>query len=201
MKDNDVQRFFGIVITKELLENRELKLMEKVIYSYIASYKNCCYESNSVIADKLGVSASGVSHAIQRMSALGMLFIDRANGNDARRKLYPVFGKPNKLAYLRKKQASKGCGKPVENFEGGSQNLLTTSQNLHTSKTGARLAKFATIEYRIKRIKQKTDNFCDTESPPKALAGAFGGLGLLDRNAEDFEQEFYRRNTIRLGAH
>lgn len=201
MKDNEGQKFFGIVISKELLENSELKLMDKVIYSYIASYKNFCYESNGAIADKLGVSSSSVSHSIQRLAELGLVFVGRVNGNDSRRKLYPVFGKPNKLAYLRKKHGSKACGKPVENFEGGSQNLLTTSQNLRTSKTGVRLAKFATIEYRIKRIKQKPAKIGGAERPSKAWLGAFDGLARPARDAQDYERQFYERNTIRLGAH
>jgi hypothetical protein len=200
MNENNAQRFFGIVIPKELLENRELSLTDKFVYGYIASYKNWCFESNSVIADKLGISASGVSHSIAKLAKMDMIFIERTNGNDARRKLYPVFNKPNKLAYLKKIHAKKTCGKPVENFEGGLQNLLTTSQNLLPSITGERFAKFATIEYRIKRIKQKNANFRGAESPSKALVGAFDGRPRRSRNSDNFEQEFYERNTIRLGA-
>ena len=200
MKENNAQRFFGIVISKEVLENRELKLADKFVYSYIASFKNWCYETNNAIADKLGISSSSVSHSITHLLDKGFIYAKRTNGNDAKRMLCAVFNKPNKLAYLREKYGSEGCGKPVENSEGGLQNLLTTSQNLLTPKTGARLAKFATIEYRIKRIKQKSANFCDPESSSKALVGAFDELARPSRKMIDYEKEFYDWNTVRLGA-
>ena len=200
MKKGNAQHFFGIVIQKELLDNRELKLVDKLVYSYIASFKNCCYEPNKVIADKLGISSSSVSHSIAHLSEIGMLFVKRTNGNDASRTLYAVFNNPNKLAYLQKKYSSEGCGKPVENFKGGLQNLLTSSQNLLTPLTGERLAKFATIEYRIKRIKEGTAKIGVSESPSKAMFGAFEGLAKPSRKVANYEKEFYERNTFKLGA-
>lgn len=200
MKESTGQKFFGIVITKELLANRELNLTDKVIYGYISSYKNCCYESNTAIADKLGVSLSSVSHGVSRLAKRGAIFIHKVNGDDSRRRIYPVFGKPNKLALLRKKYANFTCGKLVENSDGGRQNLHDVEQNLPTLKTGVRSAKFADKEYRIKKNKAKSDYFRGAECPPKALCGAFGGLGRPSRKSQHFEQEFYERNTIRLGA-
>ena len=200
MKESTGQKFFGIVISKELLANRELNLTDKVIYGYISSYKNCCYESNSTIADKLGISSSSVSHSLSKMAKKGMFFVYHERGDNSKRRIYPVFGEPNKLALLRKKYAKFTCGKLVENSEGVLQNLHDVEQNLRTSTTGVSLAKFANKEYRIKKNKAKTANFCDAESPPKAMYGAFGGLGHPNRKSEDFEQQFYRWNTIRLGA-
>lgn len=200
MKESTGQKFFGIVIQKELLANRELNLIDKVIYGYISSYKNCCYESNSAIADKLGISSSSVSHSLSKMAKQGMIFVYHERDDNSKRRIYPVFGEPNKLALLRKKYTKSTCGKLVENSEGVLQNLLDVEQNLRTSTTGVSLAKFANKEYRIKKNKAKIDNFRGAESPPKAMCGAFGGLGHPDRESEDFEQQFYRWNTIRLGA-
>lgn len=200
MKESTGQKFFGIVISKELLANRELNLTDKVIYGYISSYKNCCYESNAAIADKLGVSLSSVSHGVSRLAKKGAIFIHKVNGDDSKRRIYPVLGDPKKLTNLRKKCARSACGKLVENSEGGRQILHGVEQNLPTSKTGVRSAKFADKEYRIKKNKAKIDNFRGAESPPKAVCEAFGGLGRPERDSEDFEQQFYRWNTIRLGA-
>lgn len=189
--------FFGIIIPKEVLEDKTLSLADKVIYGYFSSFSKCCYEANHKIADKLGISASSVAHSISRLVSGGYIFVDK-KGNA--RKIYAVFGSPNKLAYLQKKYATRACGKPVENSKRRVQILHDGVQNLQTKITGVGSAKFAHIEYRIKKNKGKIDKFCGAECPPKALCGAFGGRPKRSSDPDEFEQEFYKRNTIKLGA-
>lgn len=200
MKESTGQKFFGIVISKELLANRELSLADKVIYSYVASFKNFCVESNHNIADKIGVSTSTVAHSISKLEGAGFIFVEKMNGNNSARRLYAVADKPNRLAYLKQKNRKMACGKPVENFEPIVQNLHEVVQNLHYSQQGGVVQNLHTKNKRIKKNKAKTDNFRGAESPPKATWEAFGGLSRPDRKSKDFEQQFYRWNTIRLGA-
>lgn len=200
MKESTGQKFFGIVITKELLANRELSLADKVVYSYVASFKNFCVESNHNIADKIGVSTSTVAHSISKLEEAGFIFVEKVNGNNSARRLYAVADKPNRLEYLKQKNRKMACGKPVENFEPIVQNLHEVVQNLHYSQQGGVVQNLHTKNKRIKKNKGKSDYFRGAECPPKALCGAFGGLGRPSRKSQHFEQEFYERNTIRLGA-
>lgn len=200
MKESTGQKFFGIVISKELLANRELSLADKVVYSYVASFKNFCVESNHNIADKIGVSTSTVAHSISKLEGVGFIYVEKMNGNNSARRLYAVADKPNRLAYLKQKNRKMACGKLVENSEGVVQNLHDFVQNLHYSQQGGVVQNLHTKNKRIKKNKAKIDNFRGAESPPKAMCGAFGGLSRPDRKSKDFEQQFYRWNTIRLGA-
>jgi predicted transcriptional regulator len=200
MKESTGQKFFGIVIPKELLANRELGLADKVVYSYVASFKNFCVESNHNIADKIGVSISTVAHSIPRLEGAGFIFVEKMNGNNLARRLYAVADKPNRLTYLKQKNRKMPCGKPVENFESIVQNLHEVVQNLHYSQQGGVVQNLHTKNKRIKKNKAKNANFRGAERPPKAMLEAFGGRPRRSRNSDNFEQEFYERNTIRLGA-
>jgi DNA-binding Lrp family transcriptional regulator len=198
MKDNNSQKFFGIVISKELLANRELSLADKVVYSYVASFKNFCVESNHNIADKIGVSTSTVAHSISKLEGAGFIFVEKMNGNNSARRLYAVADKPNRLAYLKQKKRKMACGKPVENFEPIVQNLHEVVQNLHYSQQGGVVQNLHTKNKRIKKNKGKSDDFRGATSPPKAVKEAFGGRLVKDHDDPEFERKFYERNTIRL---
>lgn len=196
MEEQNQRGFFGIVISKEILDDQELTISEKFIYGYIASFTKCCFESNEKIASKLGVSESTVKHAIPKLAEKGFLFIEKVNN---RRMIYSVLDNPKKLAYLVK----KGMIKPVENSKSEVQNLHTKVQNLHTTETGVESAKFAHIEYRIKKNKAETEQEPNNKTAGSAVSGPASRLTLKreDFDSEsDYEKEFYNRNTIKLGA-
>ena len=124
MSQNDQRGFFGIVIPKEIIEDKDLNITEKFIYGYIASFRKCCFESNESIASKIGVSESTVKHAIPALAAKGYLFIEKVNGNNATRRIYSIIDDPKKLAYLARQGMFGTCGKTCGNQE-------TVVQNMH----------------------------------------------------------------------
>jgi len=199
MEEKNQRGFFGIIIGKEILDDPDLSIAEKFIYGYIASFTRCCFETNERIAEKLGVSESTVKHAIPKLAAKGYLFVEKTNNNSATRRIYSVLDNPKKLAYL----AKKGMFKPVENSDGGVQNMHSEVQNMHTPETGVRSAKFAHID------KEEKKNKVESEQKPNDSSAGLAGSGPASRlniKREDFaddyeyEKEFYKRNTVYLGA-
>ena len=199
MEDQNQRGFFGIIIPKEILDDKELNVAEKFVYGYIASFPKCCFESNERIAEKIGVSESTVRHAIPKLAEKGYFFIEKVNNSNNSRRVYAILDNPKKLAYLSK----KGLLKVVENFKPVVQNMHDVVQNMHYDKTGVRSAKFA------HKDKEENKNKVETEQKPNETAGSAGnkpaGSLRLKRddfdNEEEFEKAFYNRNTICLGAH
>ena len=203
MESENQRGFFGIIITKEILEDTELSIAEKFIYGYIASFTRCCFESNEKIAEKLNISESTVAHTIPKLVEKKYLFIEKVGNNSAARRIYSVFDNPKKLKYL----ASKGMFDSPKPVEKGMQKLHTPMQNLHggmqnmhSEITGVESAKFADIDKEENKNKVKTEQ--KTYKP--SLAGK-RPAGLVQRkdfdNDDEYEEAFYRRNTVCLGAH
>lgn len=199
MEEKNQRGFFGIIIGKEILDDPDLSVAEKFIYGYIASFTRCCFETNERIAEKLGVSESTVKHAIPKLAAKGYLFVEKTNNNNNARRIYSVLDNPKKLAYL----ARKGMFKPVENSEPVVQNMHDVVQNMHDGITGVRSAKFAHID------KEEKKNKAELEQKPNNSSAGLAGSGPASRlniKREDFaddyeyEKEFYKRNTVYLGA-
>lgn len=191
--------FFGIIIGKEILDDQDLSIAEKFIYGYIASFTRCCFETNERIAEKLGISESTVKHAIPKLAEKGYLFVEKTNNNSATRRIYSVLDNPKKLAYL----AKKGMFEPVENPEPEVQNMHSEVQNMHTPETGVRSAKFAHID------KEEKKNKAELEQKPNNSSAGLAGSGPASRlnikredyaDDLDYEKEFYKRNTVYLGA-
>lgn len=204
MENRGQRGFFGIIITKEILEDQELNVTDKFIYGYIASFQRCCFETNEKIAVKLGVSESTVAHSIPKLVKKGYLFIEKPANNSKSRRIYSIMDNPKKLSYLMRKGLFKGCGKPVENSEPPMQNLHSPMQNLQTKKTGVESAKFADIDIEQNKNKVKSEQKHDTT--PAGLAGLWPASRLAVNRSDyesenDYEQAFYRRNTICLGEH
>lgn len=86
MDQNNQKRFFGIVISVEIMGNYDLSLTDKFVYSYIASYSKCCTDSNARIAERLGVGQRSVIRSIGHLQELGML--EAKFGPRSARKLY-----------------------------------------------------------------------------------------------------------------
>lgn len=199
MEEKNQRGFFGIIIGKEILDDSDLSIAEKFIYGYIASFTRCCFETNERIAEKLGVSESTVKHAIPKLAAKGYLFVEKANNNNNARRIYSVLDNPKKLAYL----AKKGMFKPVENSEPVVQNMHDVVQNMHDGITGVRSAKFAHID------KEEKKNKVENEQKPNKSSAGLAGSGPASRlnikredyaDDLDYEKEFYKRNTVYLGA-
>lgn len=200
MENSNQRGFFGIIISKEILEDKELSIAEKFIYGYIASFQRCCFESNKKIAKKLGVSESTVKHAIPKLAKKKYLFIEKTNKSNNSRRIYSVLDNPKKLEYLMR----KGLFKVVENSEPVVQNMHDVVQNMHDNITGVRSAKFAHIDIEENKNKVKTE-----QKPNRTPAGLAGNwpASRLAVNRKDFsndieyERAFYQRATICLGEH
>lgn len=199
MEEKNQRGFFGVIIGKEILDDRDLSIAEKFIYGYIASFTRCCFETNERIAEKLGVSESTVKHAIPKLAAKGYLFVEKANNNNNARRIYSILDNPKKLAYL----AKKGMFKPVENSEPVVQNMHDVVQNMHDGITGVRSAKFAHIDKEEKKNKVENEQIPNKSSAGLAGSGPASRLNIKREDyADDFdyEKEFYKRNTVYLGA-
>lgn len=198
MEVENQRGFFGIIITKEILEDNELSVAEKFIYGYIASFTRCCFESNEKIASKLGISESTIKHAIPKLVQKGYLFVEKVNNSNNARRIYSVLDNPKKLAYL----ARKGLFKPVENSTPVVQNMHNVVQNMHNDKTGVRSAKFAHID--IEENKNKVETEQKQNTPADVAGGGPASRLTIKRsdfdNENEFENEFYKRNTICLGV-
>lgn len=203
MNDNSAQKFFGIVIPKEVLDNKEVRLPDKMIYGYIASYKNYCAEPNHAIADKIGISTSSVAHGLARLEQAGLIFIEKVNGDNSKRRIYGLVNKPGTAEYLRQKNLWKTCGK-LEGYRAQYARRNAPRARLRAQyaldKTGNVMHNMHIKNKRIKKNIDEPDDFDESESPPKARKGAFVGLTIADRDAGNFEEEFYRRNTMVIGA-
>jgi len=210
MDEQNQRGFFGIIITKEILEDGDLSVAEKFIYGYIASFQRCCFESNEKIAQKLGLSESAVAHTIPKLAGKGYLFVEKS-GKSTTRRIYSVYDNPKKLKYLAKKgmfndenEVVENSQNRVQNMHSSMQNMHSRVQNMHSQITGVVSAKYADIEKEQKRIKSETE-----QKPNESSAGLAGNLpaSRLDLKRKDFETEdeyeraFYQRNTICLGAH
>lgn len=208
-KDNQ-RGFFGIVIPKEILDDKDINITEKFIYGYVASFTRCCFETNEAIAEKLGVSESTVKHAIPKLVDKGYLFIEKKNNNNSARRIYSVFDNPKKLKYL----AQKGMFGVVENSASVVQNLHDTNdgvvqnmhevvQNMHYEETGVSSAKYAHIDI------EENKNKVEYEQKPNNTSAGLAGNGPASRldirrsefeSEDDYEKAFYERNTVHLGA-
>ena len=175
MQNKTSRGFFGITITKEILENRDLTIAEKFVLGYIASFAKCCYESNARIANKLGISASSVAHTIPSLVEKGFITVEKAGNSSARRSIYVVENPVENSG-----AECKICTPPV-------QNMHCLSAKYAFSLTGVDSAKFAHKEKN--KIKNKADN----------VKNCMIKRSQFD-NAHDFEKAFYNRNTICLGA-
>ena len=195
MNDQNQRGFFGIIIPKEILDDTDLNVAEKFVYGYIASFPKCCFESNEKIAKKLGVSESTVAHAIPELVRKSYLFVEKKGNNSAARRIYAVFDNPKKLAYLAKKGMFAAVEKGMQNLHTPLQNLHEGMQDLQTSKTGVSNAKFADID--IEEKKNKAETAVSASNEP---TGGFNFKRSEFESDGDFEEEFYRRNTVCLGA-
>lgn len=200
-KDDNERGFFGIIIPKELLENKELSITEKVIFGYIASFRKACFRSNAEIADQLGVSESSVSHAVPKLEKMGYLFVEKDPRNNNLRRIYSVLENPKKLAYLASRGMWKNLCKTNDNPTERRQNLPARKQNLPTpptSVTGKAKAKFADID---KNKKEERNNRTETELENNASSSGFLGAELTARplrknyeSDEEWEQAYYKWN-------
>lgn len=151
-------QFFGIIISAVILGREDLSATEKIIYSYVASFRRGCWKSNDDFARTLGISKRTLQRALRSLAEKELLAIDERHG----RKIYDVFQKPNKKRTI---EVRKDCGKPVEkvrHFGAGGDNLSRGGVNLSPQTNRGSRAILSPKEYKNK-IKNKNE--------PPALAG------------------------------
>lgn len=83
--------FFGIVIPVKILENNELSISEKFIYSYVASYGEFCGDGNDKIARRLGVSTKTVTRALAKLQDAGYIMVKYTNNVSASRRIMDIY--------------------------------------------------------------------------------------------------------------
>lgn len=111
----------------EIFSSKEITANEKILYGYLSIFKKqCCFQSNETIAEKLGMSTATVTRGLKRLEELGYVFIEFINKNSARRRVYVVFDNPKKLKYLMSKgflgSFKQGFEHPNHFEEGANQN-------------------------------------------------------------------------------
>lgn len=206
MAQDNQRGFFGIIIPKEILDDTDLSIAEKFVYGYIASFAKCCFESNEMIASKIGVSESTVRHTIPKLAGKGYLYVEKINNSNNTRRIYSVLDNPKKLAYLAKKGLFKDAQNDqtvVQNMHDENttvvQNMHDVVQNMHYDLTGVRSAKYALIDKEENKNKVKPDEKTASSAVEKPASLRYAKRSDFD-NDLDFEKEFYSRNTIHLGA-
>lgn len=98
---NEARDFKGVWIPKEVWLNKELTLLEKVIFIEIDSLdnENHCIAGNEYFAEFCGCSESKVSKAVKKLKELGMI-----------EEILPFDGRHRKLRVVKStRQSSKKC--------------------------------------------------------------------------------------------
>lgn len=92
MSQNNQKDFFGIVVPAKILENDNLSISEKFVYSYVASYGEFCGDGNDKIARRLGISVKTVTRSLARLQQLGYIEVKYTNNVSASRKIFDAYG-------------------------------------------------------------------------------------------------------------
>jgi len=208
MSQNNGRGFFGIVIPIKVLNNRELTISEKFVYAYVVSYAKYCMDGNAKIADRLGVSEPTVTRALASLQKRGYVAIDYANNNNAKRRIRDIYGKAQQKQIIVKNDTRTNRGQR-QSFPQSFPQLLAkmesnqndemSNQNDYTRNGGE---SNQNDYHRIIRIKRRRENRTGTEldNTPAGLAGE-GPASRLDLNDQlEFEDAFYKNNTMYLGA-
>ena len=88
----------------EIFSSKDLTTAEKHLYGWLSIFKKqCCYQSNTALAEQTGLSERTISRALEKLVAMQYIFIEYTNGNHAKRRIYTLFDNPKKLAYLTRK--------------------------------------------------------------------------------------------------
>lgn len=200
MSQNSQDKFFGIIISVELLENTELSVAEKFVYSYISSYKNCCADSNSKIGDRLGFSHRTVIRCLNHLEELGYIKTKYSNANGVGRKIYDIYNKPNKKVVLSKTRKNReeiranNRGKDVEfstSFPQFGENTIWCDKmspwcdKMSLQKTEVGVTKCHPKNNKNKKKKENAEqkpNKCDYEKTPSGLAGERPASRLMRRS-------------------
>lgn len=103
MSQNNQKDFFGIVIPAKILENDNLSISEKFVYSYVASYGEFCGDGNDKIARRLGVSVKTVTRSLARLQELGYVEIKYTNNASASRKIFVAYKATSKKSVFKAK--------------------------------------------------------------------------------------------------
>ena len=109
---NESQQEAGItyvIMPIEILQNPELTPSEKILYCYLSLFKKqCCFQSNTGIAETTGLDESTVKRGIKKLVDIGYLYVEFLNNNSAMRRIYLILDNPDKLKYLASKGAFSG---------------------------------------------------------------------------------------------
>lgn len=214
MSENGKTKFIGVLVKPEILGDRRLTIAEKFIFSYVASYKKVCWDSNACIADRLGLSVPTVTRAIKRLQEAGFLFVDYQKGNNSKRKIFVVWNQPNKRRILERKNRGESATFPQsfpQSFPHSNQNDYPPNQNDSKSNQNDeprnRGESNQNDYHRIIRGKRGSKKTTIRPCSKQDLAGLAGSRPASQvirakdfENVQDFEKAFYARNTFRLGA-
>lgn len=207
----DERGFRGVWIPAEIFDNKNLSIAEKFIYAYLASFSKVCFETNETIAEKVGVSLPTVTRALAKLQEIQYVFVEFINGNSAKRRIYTVYDNPKKYAYLVRKgllqlgsQDPKLGSFPHPNqFDYPNQNDEVANQNDYPQNRGE------ANQNDYHRIKEQNKNKLEPEQNHHSTSAGLAGKGPAGRlnlkrkdfvSEDDYEKEFYRRNTIAIGA-
>lgn len=174
MSQNNQRKFFGIVISVEIMSNRDLSLTDKFVYSYIASYSKCCSDSNARIAERLGVGQRSVIRSIGRLQELGLL--ETKFGAHSTRKIY-IRNSKSTCGKL----VEKSVEKPVEKSEGCAK-MAQLCAKMATLKTDEGVPKWLPKNKRINKNNSSRVELL-LENTPAGLAG-LGPASRLNRVGE-----------------
>lgn len=185
----------------EIFSSKELTANEKILYGYLSIFKKqCCFQPNEVLAKTLGISIPTISNALKHLSDLGYIFIELVNNNNAKRRIYAVFDNPNKLKYLTSKGYLKSFPQSNKNYKTDAEsnkNYMMSNKNYKTPNRGESNKNYKNIIINNnKNIMESSD--LANKGPNQTLKKRKPILKRDGLTQEEYERQFYERNTIRL---
>ncbi len=188
MSQNNQKEFFGVVIPIKILNNNELTVSEKFIYSYITSYAKYCVDDNAKIAARLGMSEPTITRSLAKLQKMGYLAVEFVNNNSAKRKIYNIYGKGRKRPIFANKKISYNSSKRrsfpqsfaqlLYNKIEGNQNDEVGNQNDYPNNRGEGNQNDYHRIIRINRIKDDRTK-TEQDDTPAGMAGV-GPANRLD---------------------
>lgn len=191
------QNISGVYVPMWVLQSDNLSQSDKLVYACIAIWE-VCYLPNEQIANYLQLSERTVSQSIQKLQEMQIIFVEFVGDNSAKRRIYRLMDKPNKLKYLISKglidieKFSTGLAKSAT-LDGGVSKICEGGSKICEPLTGERVEKFATKEINKEEIAE-AEQKPNAESPAVNGRLSANGSGKSRPKRKDFasDEEFER---------
>lgn len=175
--NNDRREFTGVWIPRYILDNEELKPVDRLIYAEVSCFE-VCIMSNAKLAERAGCSEATAKRSVKRLIDNGLLVIDGFNGRSRKMTSRHIVSGQNDPA------ASSKCTKQPAQNDPLDNNLDNKERTGITNVIGETPETFGnadinemfeyweqTIGYKIDGNRQRNRNACNNLLKKYKLAG------------------------------